>query len=144
MKKATKWESIRRKRMGEPGASEAYEDAAFGFAVGEEVRHIREERGLTQIDLARRMGTTQSAIARLEAGGISPTIPTLRKLADALGVELTLKFEEPSSHKRKKKTAAAHNRRRTVAAERSAQKARGATTPRSKTTASTRRSAKES
>ena len=52
----------------------------------------REKRGLSQRELAERLGTTQSAVARLEAGNVSPSLPTLDKLADALGVELVVGF----------------------------------------------------
>src|SRR6266516_6296819 len=45
--------------------------------------------GLTQAKLAARIGTTQSAIARLESGTVTPTLETLRHLADILG----LRFE---------------------------------------------------
>src|SRR5216684_1776924 len=45
--------------------------------------------GLTQSELAARIGTTQSAIARLESGTITPTVDTLKNLADVVG----LRFE---------------------------------------------------
>lgn len=53
-------------------------------------RALRKAAGLTQRELATRMGTTASAIARLEAGGTSPTFATLERLAAALGVQLRL------------------------------------------------------
>ncbi len=53
-------------------------------------RALRKAAGLTQKALAARMGTTTSAIARLEAGGTSPTFATLERLAAALGVQLRL------------------------------------------------------
>ena len=86
--------------MADPKAKKAYEEAALAFALAEQVRRIREDKGLSQAELAEGMGTTQSAVARLEAGGTSPTIPTLRKLADALGVELVLGFRDPNSTRR--------------------------------------------
>lgn len=46
--------------------------------------------GLTQADVARQLGTTQSAIARLETGTITPTVETLCRLADALGIEFEI------------------------------------------------------
>jgi predicted nucleotidyltransferase/DNA-binding XRE family transcriptional regulator len=47
----------------------------------------RRAAGLTQAGLAARLGTTQSAIARLERGEVAPTIATLSRLANTLGVE---------------------------------------------------------
>jgi uncharacterized protein len=49
----------------------------------------RRAAGLTQAELAAKVGTTQSAIARLEGGAITPTVETLCRLADVLG----LRFE---------------------------------------------------
>ena len=48
---------------------------------------------LTQRELARRMGTTQSVIARLELGGRSPNIKTLRRLAEVTGSRLVVRFD---------------------------------------------------
>ena len=48
---------------------------------------------LTQAELARRLGTTQSAIARLEGGRVSPSFATLRRYADATGTRLTVGLE---------------------------------------------------
>ena len=50
----------------------------------------RSEAGLTQGELASRMVTTQSAIARMEGGGTRPTLGTLEKLAIAVGSELVI------------------------------------------------------
>ena len=57
---------------------------------GELVRAVRTRRGLTQAALARRAGTTQTAISRLESGGRSPTIATLRRLLQVMGEDLQL------------------------------------------------------
>jgi transcriptional regulator with XRE-family HTH domain len=105
MAKTTQWQSLKARRMAESGARKGYDEAALSFALAEQVRGIRVDKGLSQADLAEAMGTTQSAIARLEAGGTSPTLPTLRKLADALGVDLVLGFRD------RKKTAKARTRR---------------------------------
>lgn len=51
----------------------------------------RRAAGLTQADLAARLGTTQSAIARLEGGGAAPSITTLSRLADALGIQFEIR-----------------------------------------------------
>ena len=48
---------------------------------------LREARGPGQRELAERVGTTQSAIARREGGNISPSLPTLDNIAEALDAE---------------------------------------------------------
>lgn len=51
--------------------------------------------GLTQEELARSMGTTQSALSRLESGSQVPTLDTLCRLAAILGIDFTIGPEEP-------------------------------------------------
>jgi transcriptional regulator with XRE-family HTH domain len=58
------------------------------------------ERGLSQRDLAKRMGLPQSVLARLEAGGVEPRLSTLDRVAQALGVELQVQFLDPPVHER--------------------------------------------
>jgi len=64
------------------------------------VHRLRTEAGLTQVELAERMGTTQSAIARVEGGGARPTLETLEKLAGAVGQELVVGVGEHLSENR--------------------------------------------
>lgn len=70
---------------------QAYEASRLAIEVGEKVRDAREAAGLSQRDLAARMGTSQAAVARLEAGGVGATLTTLQKVASAL--ELTVSVD---------------------------------------------------
>jgi transcriptional regulator with XRE-family HTH domain len=64
-------------------------DQGWFFAqVAEKVARRRKELALSQAELAELTGTTQSAIARLEAGGRPPRIDTLLRIAEALDCEL--------------------------------------------------------
>jgi len=54
------------------------------------VREVRRRHGLTQEQLAIRAGTTQTAISRLENGGQSPSVETLRRLLLVMGEDLRL------------------------------------------------------
>ena len=63
------------------------------FALATALIKARADAGLTQAELARRMGTTQSAIARLEGGKAHPSTATLAKLAKATGTKLRVSFE---------------------------------------------------
>jgi len=63
------------------------------FALRREITQARQRAGLSQVELARRMKTRQSAIARLERGGRSPNIKTLRKLAEATGSRLVVRLD---------------------------------------------------
>jgi transcriptional regulator with XRE-family HTH domain len=71
----------------------------FFAAVADKVAERRQARGLSQRELAELVGTTQSAIARLERGGRPPRIDTLLRIADALDCDLVvdLKPRRPSN-----------------------------------------------
>jgi transcriptional regulator with XRE-family HTH domain len=60
--------------------------------LGEYVRRAREESGITQFELAERLGCKQPAISRLEGGGVSPNMSTLQRIAAALGFQLEIQM----------------------------------------------------
>ena len=68
--------------------------------VAKLVVRLRALEGLSQEQLARRMGTTKAAISRLESGRHRPTVETLRRLAEALGGRLILTIVMPPSAER--------------------------------------------
>ncbi|MCE7005938.1 helix-turn-helix domain-containing protein [Kibdelosporangium philippinense] len=65
----------------------------IAFELGAEVRAQREQRGWSQTELANRVGMTQSALARFEAGGTVPTLPVLERIAVALDMRLSVEFK---------------------------------------------------
>jgi ribosome-binding protein aMBF1 (putative translation factor) len=76
----------------------AYEELAPEFALARAVIDARVKASLTQEQLARRMDTTQSVIARLEGGRTKPSTQTLERLAAATGTRLKISFERPGTH----------------------------------------------
>jgi len=60
--------------------------------LADEVLDLRLERGWSQSELARRVGTRQANISRTESGLANPTLKSLQKLADAFGTELTIRL----------------------------------------------------
>ncbi len=69
------------------------DDGDWFFAtIADRVAEQRLARGLSQKQLAELCGTTQSAIARLEAGGRPPRIDTLLRIANALDCELVVEL----------------------------------------------------
>jgi len=73
-----------------PGAKKVFDDLAEEYALIEQVILRRSKENITQAELARRMGTKQSAISRFESGSENPTIDFLRKLCKALGAKLSV------------------------------------------------------
>jgi len=69
-------------------------DGWFFARIADQVVAQRTARNLSQRELAELVGTTQSAIARLEAGGRPPRIDTLLRIADALDCELTVELRQ--------------------------------------------------
>ena len=80
------------KNMKDPEFAKAYAEADAEYSVLETMLKARIEAGLTQAEVAARAGTTQSAIARLEGGSVSPTVDTLRKYAKAVGKRLRVQM----------------------------------------------------
>lgn len=88
----TKLADLKARLMKNPEFAAAYTEADAEYQVIEEMIRVRSEAGLTQEALAERMGTTQSAIARLEGGRVSPSVETLRRYAVAVGKRLRVEF----------------------------------------------------
>jgi DNA-binding XRE family transcriptional regulator len=85
-----------KKMLKAPAVKAAFDAQADEFALLDELLKARRRAGLTQAEVAERMGTKPSAVARLEAGGgskrHSPSLATLRKYAEAVGCRLDLKL----------------------------------------------------
>jgi ribosome-binding protein aMBF1 (putative translation factor) len=94
MNERESWSDLRDRRMQNPAAGKAYEEARAAYDLGRMVRDMREARGLSQRQLAERMGTTQSVVGRLESGGSRPTLATLDRVAAALDLVLEVRFHE--------------------------------------------------
>ncbi len=84
------WGTVKRDRKVSIVRRAGYRRAKEAFEIAERVRQAREGRGLTQAELAARIGSTQPALARLEAGGVTPNLDTLHRIAEALGLELVV------------------------------------------------------
>lgn len=82
-----------KKWMKEPKYRKAYEALEEEFALASAVVDVRKRAGLSQEELARKMGTTQPVVARLESGSPRPSMRTLERLAEATGSRLLISFE---------------------------------------------------
>ena len=90
--KRSRWASIKRAKADSEERRAGYRQAKNAFELAERVRQARERMDITQAELAKRIGSTQPAIARLEAGGSTPSFDTLRRIAAALGLELVVEL----------------------------------------------------
>lgn len=75
------------------GFAEAYKALELEYQVADQMLKARSRAGLTQDAVAEKMGTTKSAISRLEsAGKHAPSLATLKRYAGAVGCELQVKL----------------------------------------------------
>ena len=65
--------------------------------IGKRIRELRQERGMTLIDLGALCDMEKQTVQRIEVGGTNPTIKTLVKLASSLGVHYTVLFPRTDS-----------------------------------------------
>ena len=78
-------------KLRDPEFRQAYEELEPAYQVA----RLRIMRGLTQAQLAERVGTKQPSIARLESGQVPPRLSFLRRVVEALGGTLVVKIEAP-------------------------------------------------
>ncbi len=90
-KRSARPRPIERLREALPGVPP--EDGWFFARIADQVSSRRRELGMAQRELAEAVGTTQSAIARLEAGGRPPRIDTLLRIAEALDCDLSVELQ---------------------------------------------------
>lgn len=75
-----------------PGAKAAYDALEPKYALINAMLDARNKKGMTQAEIARRAGTTQSAIARFESGHTNPTLEFASRLSRALGAKLEIRL----------------------------------------------------
>ncbi len=84
------YEEYRAKRRQDPEYRQVEKQLKPILDLADNVLRLRMERGWTQAELAKRVGTKQANISRLENGLANPTFKFLQKLSEVFGVELTI------------------------------------------------------
>src|SRR3972149_6818937 len=81
-------------QMKDPASKKAWHDLDTEFELLESMIKAREKVGLSQTELAKKIGTKQPALSRLERGGFKKaTVETLKKIADALDSRLIIRLQ---------------------------------------------------
>ena len=88
----TKLDELHNRWMKDPKYRQAYDDLESEFALASALIKAREDADMTQEQLAKAMGTTQTVIARLESGRAMPSTRTLERFAKATGTRLHISF----------------------------------------------------
>jgi transcriptional regulator with XRE-family HTH domain len=89
----TRIKELHKAWMKDPDYRREYDLLEEEFALAAAVAKARRRAGLSQAEIARRMKTTQSTIARLESGRGKPSTRTLNRFAKATGHRLKISFE---------------------------------------------------
>ena len=85
------------RRLQEPEFKKEWDSLEPEFQLIKAMLDAREKQGLTQRQLSEKTGITQADICKMENGEGNPTIQTLKRLADGLGMTLTLAFTPRST-----------------------------------------------
>lgn len=80
------------KMMEDPEFAAAWEEASEEFSIARAIIRTRVAAGLSQKELAEKIGTTQSVIARLESGEHLPSVSTLKRVAEATHSKLRIEL----------------------------------------------------
>ena len=87
-----KFEILKRKMLADPEVRKAYDELVPEYAIARELIKARARAGFTQSDVAKRMGTTQSVIARMESGSKLPSMNSLVRYAKVTGSRTVVKL----------------------------------------------------
>ena len=87
-----KWEDFEKESLSDPKVEREYQRLKPLYDIIEQIVELRVNEGLNQTQIAKKLGTTQSAISRLESGDYNPTIEYLDKIATALGKKLEVRI----------------------------------------------------
>lgn len=80
------------KRLKNPKFKREWENSEVEFQLGKKLIEARIKRNLSQRDLAKRVGTSQAAISRIEAMNANPSLSLLKRIAQALNTKLHISF----------------------------------------------------
>lgn len=89
------YQKLKTELLQDRAIRKAYQELEPEFALMKLIIQKRIEKGLTQKELARRIGTKQSAVSRLESGTSNPTFSFLQKVAQALGTTIKVSMINP-------------------------------------------------
>src|SRR5437764_825426 len=97
---AKRYQDFWERKMANPEFAKTYEEEAAKKELWLQLVEAREEAGLTQTDLAKRLGVSQAQVARIEKRGYDAyTLTTLRRYVQALGegFSLEVKVKQPAT-----------------------------------------------
>lgn len=86
------WDKIKKEILKDSEVKRYYDEMEVEYRVISDLIRLRKMERINQKELARRMGTTQSALSRFEAGGTNVSVDFLKRMAKALDRRLEIRF----------------------------------------------------
>jgi ribosome-binding protein aMBF1 (putative translation factor) len=86
------WKTLEQKLLKDPEVRKEYEKLDLEYQVVNALIGARVERGMTQQEVAAALNTKQSVISRAESATSLPSLTLLRRIADALGYKIEIRF----------------------------------------------------
>lgn len=88
----SKWKDLEKELLSDTATKKDFDKLAPRYAVISQLIAARIKNKMTQQDVAIKVGTKQSAIARLESGSVNPSLEFLQKIAQVMGYKLTVRL----------------------------------------------------
>lgn len=86
------WEEIKKNILKENEVKKIYDNLEVEYQIIGDMVRLRNKNRITQKELAKKIGTTQSALSRFEMGNVNPSLDFLKKIARALETKLTIRL----------------------------------------------------
>jgi len=88
------WRQLKSRLLQNKAVKKEYDRLTPRYKIISELISARLKNGITQKELAQKIGTKQSAIARFEAGNINPSLGFLEKMAEVMNYEMIISFQK--------------------------------------------------
>jgi len=89
----TRWDDFEKKLLQDPGVKREYDKLQPEFEIAKQMLDARINKKMTQEEIAKKVGTGQAVISRLEGANASPSLDLLKRVASALGKKLVISFK---------------------------------------------------
>lgn len=86
------WQKLKKEILKDPEVKKAYDELEVEYRVISDIIRLRLKKKIDQKELAKKMGTTQSALSRFESGGTNVSVEFLKRIAKALDKKLEIRF----------------------------------------------------
>ncbi len=92
LKSLTNWQDYEKELLRDGSFIKATQEVEIEYTLAQSIIELRKRKKLSQSELAKKVGTKQPVISRIETASVKPSIALLERIAQALGAKLEIKF----------------------------------------------------